>query len=549
MLFLILSIMATTPAVGTIAYYTQQGKNLQEAQAARKAFLQSGWSTGNINTQSSTQSNEPVYSANVTPVVTAIGDSTWVEWFTPRSSSSRSSTPKNDWMYSEWVKPTPEPVKSEVKTSVGTKSQVDELKGSLTKETPTTSSINWETEEEARKRLGLVDFSTKPWTYQYFIKQGLTPDKAREAAMAALQKWKEKKGSTTPTTVNKDYTGDVTPENVYETSADIYAANEAKRKAAEWTVKSSSEKAAEDIKSKEMETYNTMESAVTKERDDFVSKLNEMQTGYEGTRLNQVRGQIIQWLQSRGVNVQNLTPEQLIQLSGDVGSKAFTDIYAAKVETENKVKAARDLALNKLNELLAKKAITETTYTENINNINNAYTKNMASIATDTANFMLWVREKKAADMKSVTSTALNLLATIGIPNDQMYLFADVIKWATTPEEAMQKIALAKLTPEQQKAYDEGAKQRSATAVAEQALKEKQLNQEYTIAMQKIAADRANNDSSLAAKERSNALDMAGYYIKLAESPTTNINDKAIYQEKARQLLWTLWGGASTTSP
>jgi hypothetical protein len=42
MLFLILSIMATTPAVGSIAYYTQQGKNLQEAQAARKAFLQSG---------------------------------------------------------------------------------------------------------------------------------------------------------------------------------------------------------------------------------------------------------------------------------------------------------------------------------------------------------------------------------------------------------------------------------------------------------------------------------------------------------------------------
>lgn len=89
------------------------------------------------------------------------------------------------------------------------------------------------------------------------------------------------------------------------------------------------------------------------------------------------------------MNVQNLTPEQLIQLSGDVGSKAFTDIYAAKVETEIKVKAARDLALNKLNELLAKKAITETTYAENINNINNAYTKNMASIATDTANFML----------------------------------------------------------------------------------------------------------------------------------------------------------------
>lgn len=435
---------------------------------------------------------------------------------------------------------------ADIKTSVGTKSQVDELKWSLTKEAPTDTGINGETEEEKRKRLGLVDLSVKPWTYQYFLKQGLTPDKAREAAMAALQKAKWKT-STTPTTVNKDYTGDVTPENVYETSADIYAANEAKRKAAEWAVKTSSEKAAEDIKSKEMETYNTMESDITKERDNFVSKLNEMQTGYEGTRLNQVRGQIIQWLQSRGVNVQNLTPEQLIQLSGDVGSKAFTDIYAAKVETENKVKAARDLALNKLNELLAKKAITETTYAENINNINNAYTKNMASIATDTANFMLWVREKKAADMKSVTSTALNLLATIGIPNDRMHLFADTIKWATTPEEAMRKIALAKLTPEQQKAYDEGAKQRSATAVAEQALKERQLKQEYDIAKMKIAAEQESNATSLAVKERSNALDMAGYYLKLAD--WANANDKIIYQDKARQLLWTLWGGASTTSP
>lgn len=81
----------------------------------------------------------------------------------------------------------------------------------------------------------------------------------------------------------------------------------------------------------------------------------------------------------------------------------------------------------------------------------------------------------------------------------------------------MRKIALAKLTPEQQKAYDEGAKQRSATAVAEQALKERQLKQEYDIAKMKIAAEQESNATSLAVKERSNALDMAGYYLKLAD--------------------------------
>jgi hypothetical protein len=51
MLFLILSVMATwTPAVGTLAYYSKQWMNFQQAQEERRKFLQWGnTSQSNIN--------------------------------------------------------------------------------------------------------------------------------------------------------------------------------------------------------------------------------------------------------------------------------------------------------------------------------------------------------------------------------------------------------------------------------------------------------------------------------------------------------------------
>lgn len=50
----------------------------------------------------------------------------------------------------------------------------------------------------------------------------------------------------------------------------------------------------------------------------YVASLQEAQAGYESNRMNQVLGQLIQRLASRGIDVSNVPPEQLIALSGEV---------------------------------------------------------------------------------------------------------------------------------------------------------------------------------------------------------------------------------------
>lgn len=580
MLFLILSVMATwTPTVGSIPYYVKQWMNLQQAQAARKQYLQ-WWTSQQWNTQSwgnmywwalyvdikpesnfSTSINQDwqtVYS--VTPQD--------MEWVIARKTKWWSILYEKwtmNWSNESWKN-----ILSSIDTDVvkhadypqyGNKSQIEQLKWTLTKWSTWEYDVNvaWMNEEEDKKKQNqLIDLSTKKWTYAWFMKQPwYTPESARKAAVAAMQKSWEKKettGKTTPIDTSMNVETPVNESNIYDKGREVYKDVNKEKEAAESAIKTSSTSTAWSIKSTEIDAYDNMEKSITSDRDAFVSKLEELQTWFEWTRLWQVRGQIIQWLASRWVNIGQLTPEQIVQLSWDVGSKAFADIHAQKVDTENKIKSAKDLATSKLNELLAKKAISETNYLDNINTINNTYTKNIADLNASYAQSILGIDDKQVAEMKSKTTTALNLLAQIGIPTDQQHLFAGIVAGSKTPEEVMRKIAMTKLTPEQQAAYNKWVEQRNATAKSELEFKQEQLRTEERIANAKIKAEKEMSAEQLANSTLGRGLQLAENYTNMAKAAKDvwDIETSKRYLEAASKIMnsiWTSWGGASTPSP
>lgn len=69
---------------------------------------------------------------------------------------------------------------------------------------------------------------------------------------------------------------------------------------------------------------------LNKDFETFRSEQDGLSNEFESNRLNAVRSQIIQGLAARGIDISKVPPEQLIQLSGDIGAKAFGDIFEKK---------------------------------------------------------------------------------------------------------------------------------------------------------------------------------------------------------------------------
>jgi len=86
--------------------------------------------------------------------------------------------------------------------------------------------------------------------------------------------------------------------------------------------------------------------------EDYKKVKQDLLDGYTGTRLNNVRAQVFQTLAQRNVtDVSKISPEMLIQLSGEVGAQAMNDIYQAKEKTVNDIEARKKEVQGKLDSL------------------------------------------------------------------------------------------------------------------------------------------------------------------------------------------------------
>lgn len=216
--------------------------------------------------------------------------------------------------------------------------------------------------------------------------------------------------------------------------AKIKADLEAKQKAAfdaspEWKLLNDQKKTGDDIKS-DLDAEKAARQAALKPMNDLVTEFdknitdldnevgayerdqNELMQQYEGNRLNQVRGQLMSALAARGVDISKLTPEQILQLAGDVGSKAFTDVFQAKEKTKWNIDARRRDANVRIAALRQQKILTDQQYKEKFAEID-AYANSQKRAVDDSYSKMFYnVMTTADQNKKAEQQTALaNLLA------------------------------------------------------------------------------------------------------------------------------------------
>jgi len=356
---------------------------------------------------------------------------------------------------------------------------------------------------ETKSGINKDDVKYKEGTYYYYLKQlGQTPDQAR----ASVKQFKPIVTTPIAPTPMKTEVSEFTPENNYDKGEEFQK---------ELTVAGQDMVADRAKIGKESALANKMqnlgilgeqEARIMAERDTAINEINDsMITQYEGNRLNQVRGSIAQALAQRGVDIANLSPEAMIQLSGEVGSRAFTDIYQQKESAKAKVQSLRASAVNALNEISAKRGMTENEYTNALNDIENTSRQDSYNLDTAFSNFVLGSGEKKVnqdvANKTAATSALYTILTNANVPIDQQAAFGNLLSKPGATADSVLRDLQMNLTPDQKKIISDARS--SAAAASDNAIKLQiaQMNNETKM---KMAADKlASVRSNIASRQAS----------------------------------------------
>jgi hypothetical protein len=205
---------------------------------------------------------------------------------------------------------------------------------------------------------------------------------------------------------------------------------------------------------------------LTTEQDKYTGEQEDTAKKFEENRLNQVRGDIMQSLAARGVDISKLAPEQITALSGEQGVKAFNDVYTAKENAKNNIKAARDKSLAEIQRLRNNKNISTTAYNAQVVNINSLTNAKLLEADNTYKNAIVGLIDKKIDTGTAISGAVLNTLNTLGIPLSSQSAFASIIKNAKSVGEAYTAI-MTSTDPAVQAAYK--AQEAKIAAAAQQA--------------------------------------------------------------------------------
>lgn len=164
---------------------------------------------------------------------------------------------------------------------------------------------------------------------------------------------------------------------------------------------------------------------------DYEAEQNKLFSEWESTQLNQVRSQIYQALAARGIDISKLPPEQLIALSGEVGTKAFSNIYQMKEWVKNKILAASRDKVSRLNDLRSKKTINESEYNEAIQAVNSQANLQRNQIDSTFAKSILGVQASKLNLANAAQAENADVVAKVAedfkLPPEQIGLISKYI--------------------------------------------------------------------------------------------------------------------------
>lgn len=280
------------------------------------------------------------------------------------------------------------------------------------------------------------------------------------------------------------------PKDIYEERMDVET-EEAKR------TRETLEKQKEEMTMAEKEALaqenmfiDTQTADVTNERDTFIAEQEKLAADTESNRLNQVRGNIMQVLAARGVDISKLSPEQIVALSGEQWAKAFMDITDVREKVKSNIKQARDTALARLNDLRQRKAISTSAYERNVANINSqADTAQLNADRNASAQIFALTQTKTEQGRTDATQRAnavTNMASMLGLSGSQIAPVLNLVNTKGTGPEQLVEIARMIANPESplRKSLD------ANMSAAQQAAMQQALLDEYKAQTARISATR-----------------------------------------------------------
>jgi hypothetical protein len=222
----------------------------------------------------------------------------------------------------------------------------------------------------------------------------------------------------------------------------------------------------------------------------------------------------------------------MIQLSGEVGSKAFTDIYNAKESSKSKVQALRQSSVNALNEIAAKQGMSRNDYNDRLNEIDTAKKTDLNNIDTAFANFVLGAGEKKVnldiTNKTAATNTLYTILTNANVPLDQQAAFASLASKPGATAESVLRDLQSGLSPDQKKILSDARSAAAAVSTNATKLAIAEMNNETKLA---IAKQNAATKLSTAAKRASSATGSTLKNLKDATAVAKNYYDMGKFDE------------------
>ena len=148
-------------------------------------------------------------------------------------------------------------------------------------------------------------------------------------------------------------------------------------------------------------------------RKDYEDKKNKSLEWYSSGRLSQVQWQLRQFLAQRWIDVSNIPQEQIIALSWDIWSKAFTDIYNAKEKAINDIETNNQSAIAKINDLRVKWLLAKNEADTSIEILKEKTAAEILQIQEDFANTVFWIADTTTATLENQKAGVLNAVTQL----------------------------------------------------------------------------------------------------------------------------------------
>ena len=158
---------------------------------------------------------------------------------------------------------------------------------------------------------------------------------------------------------------------------------------------------------------NSLAVQIENSRKDYEDKKNKSLEWYSSGRLSQVQWQLRQFLAQRWVDVSNIPQEQIIALSWDIWSKAFTDIYNAKEKAINDIETNNQSAIAKINDLRAKWLLAKNEADISIETLKEKTAAEILQLQKDFANTVFWITDTTTTTLENQKAGVLNAVTQL----------------------------------------------------------------------------------------------------------------------------------------